>query len=125
MAIVSPQNGAFGKEYSEGGSTRVRIAVAARITDTGGGIGRIVFKRNGQAIASAYGASLLDEDGVIQRAIDLATPDTKIEIVAEDKAGKVESLPVSVTVRADPKALQSVPDLYVLAIAADRYLDSV
>ncbi len=90
VAILSPQNGAFGKEYSEGGSTRVRIAVAARITDTGGGIGRIVFKRNGQAIASAYGASLLDEDGVIQRALDLATPDTKIEIVAEDKAGKVE-----------------------------------
>ncbi len=35
----------------------------------------------------------------------------------------MESLPASVTVRADPKALQSVPDLYVLAIAANRYRD--
>ncbi len=123
VAILSPQNGASGKEFSEGGSTRVRIAVAARVTDTGGGIGRIVFKLNGQVVSSAYGAGRLDRDGIISRNFDLATADTVIEAVAEDADGKVESLPASVTVHADAKALQSVPDLYVLAIAANRYRD--
>ena len=124
VAILSPADGASGKEFSEGGNTRVRIVVAARITDSGGGIGRIVFKLNGQAVASAYGAAMLDKDGTISRAFDLATPDTAIEVVAEDKAGKVESLPASVTVHADPKALQGVPDLYVLAIGAAKYRDA-
>ncbi len=123
MAILSPTNGAFGKEFAKGGNTRVRVAVAARITDGGGGIGKIVFKLNGQAVASAYGASLLDKDGTISRAFDLATPDTVIEVVAEDKAGKVESLPASVMVHAEAKALQGVPDLYVLAIGAGKYRD--
>ncbi len=59
VAILSPRNGASGKEFNEGGSTRVRIAVAARVTDGGGGIGRIAFKLNGQVVSSAYGASLL------------------------------------------------------------------
>ena len=44
VAILSPADGAFGKEFAEGGSTRVRVAVAARITDGGGGIGRIVLQ---------------------------------------------------------------------------------
>ncbi len=43
--------------------------------------------------------------------------------MAEDKSGKVQSLPAAVTVRADSKALQGVPDLYVLAIGATKYQD--
>ncbi|MGC2631488.1 MAG: caspase family protein [Rhodomicrobium sp.] len=124
VAILSPQNGASGKEFLERGRTRVRIAVAARITDGGGGIGRISFKLNGQAVASAYGALMLDKDGIITRAFDLATPDTAIEVVAEDADSKVESLPASITVHADPKALAGVPDLYVLAIGANHYRDT-
>ena len=122
VAIVSPPDGAFGKEFAEGGSTRVRVTVAARITDTGGGIGRISFRLNGQSVGGrAYGSIMLDKDGVISRSFDLAAPDTVIEIIAEDTSGKVESLPASVTVHADAKALQGVPDLYVLAIGATKY----
>ncbi len=124
VAILSPADGATAKEFDENGKTRVRIAVAARITDTGGGIGKIGFKLNGQVVASAYGALMLDRDGTISRAFDLSTPDTAIEVVAEDKDGKVESLPAVVTVHADPKALAGVPDLYVLAIGANRYRDT-
>ena len=122
VAIVSPRDGAFGKEFAEGGSTRVRVTVAARITDTGGGIGRISFRLNGQSVGGrAYGSIMLDKDGVISRSFDLAAPDTVIEIIAEDTSGKVKSLPASVTVHADAKALQGVPDLYVLAIGATEY----
>ena len=64
---------------------------------------------------------MLDKDGVISRSFDLAAPDTVIEVIAEDTSGNVESLPASVTVHADAKALQGVPDLYVLAIGATKY----
>ena len=121
VAIVSPQDGAFGKEFAEGGNIRVRVVAAARITDGGGGIGRIVFKLNGQAVHSAYGAGMLDKEGIISHPFDLVTPDTTIEVIAEDKSGNVQSLPASVTVHADAKALQGVPDLYVLAIGATKY----
>jgi hypothetical protein len=122
VAIVSPQDGAFGKEFAEGGSNRVRVTVAARITDTGGGIGRISFRLNGQSVGGrAYGSIMLDNDGVISRSFDLAAPDTVIEVIAEDMSGNVQSLPASVTVHADAKALQGVPDLYVLAIGATKY----
>ena len=85
VAIVSPGDGAFGKEFAEGGSTRVRVTVAARITDTGGGIGRISFRLNGQSVGGrAYGSIMLDKDGVISRSFDLAAPDTVIEVIAED-----------------------------------------
>ncbi len=124
VAIVSPADGALGKEFADGGNTRVRIAVTARITDTGGGIGGIVFKQNGQAIKRVYGAVMLEKDGTITQDLELVTPDTTIEIVAEDTAGKVESLPASVTVHADAKALQGVPDLYVLAVGATKYRDA-
>ncbi len=124
VAILSPAGGAIAKEFDEGGKTRVRIAVAARVTDTGGGIGKIVFKLNGQAVASAYGTLMLDKDGTITRAFDLSTPDTVVEVVAEDADGKVESLPAAVTIHADAKALAGVPDLYVLAIGANRYRDN-
>jgi len=124
VAIVSPADGAKAREFDENGKTLVRVAVAARISDGGGGIGKIVFKLNGQVVASAYGALMLDKDGTITRAFDMATADTAIEIVAEDKAGKVESLPASITVHADPNALKGVPDLYVLAIGATKYRDA-
>lgn len=124
VAILAPKDGAKAKEFDEDGKIRVRIAVAARIGDQGGGIGKIVFKLNGQVVASAYGASLLDKDGVITRAFDLSTPNTTIEVAAEDRAGKIESAPAAITVHADPKALAGVPDLYVLAIGANRYRDT-
>ncbi len=124
VAILSPADGAKAQEFDEDGKTRVRIAVAARVTDGGCGIGKISFRLNGQVVSSAYGALMLDQDGTLTRAFDLANPDTTVEVVAEDKDGKVESLPASITVHADAKALQGVPDLYVLAIGATKYRDT-
>ncbi len=124
VAILSPPNDTKAKEFDENGTIRVRVAVAARITDQGGGIGKIIFRLNGQVVASADGDSVLNKDGVITRAFDLATPDTAIEVVAEDKAGKIESMPAVITVHADPRALAGVPDLYVLAIGANHYRDT-
>lgn len=114
-AILSPANGAKLGDAN--------VAVTVRVTDQGGGIGNIVFKLNGQRVGSAYGAIMLGKDGTLTRRFDLATRDTKIEVVAEDKSGKVQSLPAVAEVHIDPKAILGVPDLYVFAIGADHYRD--
>jgi WD40 repeat protein len=100
-----------------------KVTVTARIRNTGGGIGAIRFKVNGQAVERAYGALTLETDGRISREFDLANEVSTIEVVAATPAG-VESLAASVTVKADPKAIAGIPDLYVLAIGADRYRDA-
>jgi WD40 repeat protein len=115
VEILSPAPGAFLPE--------AKVTVTARIRNTGGGIGAIRFKVNGQAVSSAYGALVLDREGRINREFDLASEVSTIEVVAATPAG-VESLAAAVTVKADPKAIAGIPDLYVLAIGADRYRDA-
>jgi len=119
VAILAPGDGAQAKEFVENGKLRVRVAVTARVAESGGGVGKIVFKLNGQAVDRLW----LGKEDTVTREFDLVTPETKIEAVAWDKAGKVESLPAAITVHADPKALLGVPDLYVLAIGANSYPD--
>jgi WD40 repeat protein/uncharacterized caspase-like protein len=115
VAILSPENGAKLGDAS--------VSITARIVDEGGGIGRIRFRLNGQVVDSLYGAGMLAKDGTITRSFDLAAADTEIEIVAEDTAGKIQSLPAKIAVHANPKAIAGAPDLYILAIGADAYRD--
>jgi WD40 repeat protein len=116
VQILSPANGATLSEAS--------VTVTARIADRGGGIGRIVSKLNGQAVGGlAYGALAL-KDGLFVRSFDLATPESEIEIVAEDRSGRIQSLPAKIAVRTDPKAIAGIPNLYVLAVGADSYRDT-
>jgi WD40 repeat protein len=114
VEILSPASGAFLAE--------AKVTVTARIRNTGGGIGAIRFKVNGQAVERAYGALTLDADGRISRELDLATAEGTIEVVAATPAG-VESLAASVTVKTDPRAIRKDPRLYVLAVGADSYRD--
>ncbi|MGA7324644.1 MAG: caspase family protein [Rhodomicrobium sp.] len=86
-------------------------------------IGRISFRLNGQEREALYGALVLDKQRQLTFRFNLAKADTEIEVTATDKTGQVLSLPARVTVHADPKAILGVPDLYVLAIGADRYRD--
>ena len=116
VAILSPKDGAKLGDAS--------VSISARVTDQGGGVGKIGFRLNGQLVGSVYGAAMLDKNNMIVRSFDLATTETKIEIVAEDKSGQVLSLPAKITVKADPKAILGVPDLYVLAVGVDRYRDT-
>ena len=124
VAILSPEDGAMGEQVLEGTRTSVRVTVKAHVTDTGGGIGKIVFRLNGQAVgAPGLGALALDKDGTISRTFSLGIPDATISVEAEDRARQILSTPATVTVHADPKALAGIPDLYVLAIGVNRYHD--
>ncbi len=119
IEIVSPADGAKGEETVTGGKLHVNVSVTVRVADKGGGIGVVRFKLNGQVVDSVVAG----RPGTITRSFDLANQDTKIEVIAEDKSGKVLSVPKQITVHAESKALLGVPDLYVLAIGVDRYKD--
>jgi WD40 repeat protein len=103
--------------------TEAKVTVVARIRDTGGGIGAISFKVNGQAVARVYGALMLDLDGRISHDLDLAAEESTLEVMASTPEG-IESFPASVSVKSDPRAIKKDPRLFVLAIGADSYRDT-
>jgi WD40 repeat protein len=114
VKIVSP---APGTSLSE-----AKVTLVARVRDTGGGIGAISFKVNGQVVTRAYGTMTLDRDGRISRELDLAAELSSLEVVASTAEG-VDSHPASVTVKTDPRAIKRDPRLFVLAVGADSYRD--
>jgi WD40 repeat protein len=114
VEILSPAPGASLPE--------AKVTVTARIRNTGGGIGAIRFKVNGQVVGSAYGAIALDPEGRMTREFELATAVSTVEVVAATPAG-VESLASSVSVKTDPRAIRKDPRLFVLAVGADSYRD--
>jgi hypothetical protein len=117
VTIVSPAEGSKADDVS--------VTVTARVVDKGGGIGRIAWRINGQEIQFDYGALALDRRGEITRSFELAATDNKVEVVAENKSGKVASRAVGINVKVDKRVLDSkgLPDLYVLALGVDSYND--
>jgi WD40 repeat protein len=111
-------NPAEGKEMDE-----AAVTVTARVTDKGGGIGKIMWRVNGQVVGSAFGKLALNEKGEITSSFPLAAPQNTIEVVVENKRGVVQSLPARVTIKVDEKILRGVPNLYILAVGVDRYQD--
>jgi WD40 repeat protein len=115
VGILSPVEGARADDVS--------VAVTVRVTDKGGGIGRIAWRINGQVIGSSYGAAALNAKGEITRSFDLDAAENTIEVVAANKSGLVESKPARVSVKVDARALRGDPDLYILAVGVNDYND--
>ncbi|MGA7328258.1 MAG: pepsin/retropepsin-like aspartic protease family protein [Rhodomicrobium sp.] len=76
------------------------LSVGTRIIDRGGGIGKMVWKRNGRVISSGYGSTTLSADGRWTVSFDLIDADTEIEFFAEDKFGN-QSAPAMITVHVE------------------------
>jgi Caspase domain len=95
------------------------VQVTVKVTDKGGGIGRLTWRVNDQVKETTLGG--LNAKGEISRRFDLASTDNVIEVTAENKRGFVRSLASKVTVKVDDKALKGVPDLYILALGVDQY----
>jgi WD40 repeat protein/uncharacterized caspase-like protein len=99
------------------------VTITARITDKGGGIGRIAWQINEQPVESDFGAIMLNDNGEITRSFELAFVDNSVEIRVGNKSGKVTSKPVSASAKADPKAINAIPNLYILAVGVNAYRD--
>src|SRR5262249_35180656 len=115
VTIVSPAASSKAEDLS--------ATVTAKVTDKGGGIGRIAWRINGQEIQFDYGASALNAQGDITRTFELAATDNKIEVVAENTSGKVASRPAAISINVDKRTLEAkgLPDLYILALGVDDY----
>lgn len=99
---------------------RRRATVAVGLEDRGGGIGRVLYRRNGVVVA-------LDADATgapqrRQRSVPLIDGPNQIEVVALDAANAVESAPVRGVV-ADGRGGGSRGALHALLVGIDRYAD--
>ncbi len=111
VAILLPRQGAQSDDAT--------VLVNVKISDKGGGIGKLTWRVNGQVKSTTLGG--LNENGEISRRLDLASSDNVIEVSAENGQGLVQSLAARVTVKVDEKALKGAPDLYILALGVDDY----
>jgi WD40 repeat protein/uncharacterized caspase-like protein len=118
VTILTPSPGSKAEDVS--------ITVTAKISDKGGGIGRIAWRINSQEIQFDYGVSALNAQGEITRSFELAATENKIEVVVENTSGKVASLPAAISVNVDQRTLESkgLPDLYILALGVNNYDDA-
>jgi|SRR5579872_5317678 len=130
VAITSPEDGSSGTSGNE-------IRVEATVMEQGGGIGRIEWRLNGQAIgieprgferiqngpSSASGAGVGTSAVRTSQKIMLEAGDNLIEVVAYNARGLVASQPSRIAIRATGPAAVVKPRLFVLAVGVNDYYD--
>src|SRR5262249_44002969 len=115
IEILSPG----GEIKSDDTTVQIRI----KVTDQGGGIGRIYFRLNGQERAGGLSGALLDAKGEQNASFDLAETANVIEALAETRDGAGPSLPAQISVAVNERGLKGAPNLFVLAIGVNAYHD--
>lgn len=112
------------KAERSGGNARVTV----RITDQGGGIGRVEWRIDGrtQAVEGERGMQALDEDNenVSTRVFPLKRGRNVISVTAYNRRGLVASAPVEVVIDAAGVSTEKRGKLYVLALGVDKYADA-
>jgi WD40 repeat protein/uncharacterized caspase-like protein len=116
VALVSPARGSTSKDEV--------IAVEARITDAGGGIGRIEWRVNGITVGVSNAPSVGKERAITQT-LALESGENTIEVVAYNGRNLPASLPVSTTVTWNAPANQAKPKLFVIAVGINQYSDAL
>jgi len=119
VAITSP---------SEGSATASDLVeVEARVTDQGGGIGKVEWRINGVTLGTGgrgferlTGAAA----ATAKKTLSLAPGRNRIEVLAYNTAGLIASEAASVTVTWDGEKGAVPPRLYVLAVGVNDYFDS-
>ena len=118
VAIASP------KETDSSASDLV--TVAAEITDTGGGVGKIEWRINGVTVSveGAREQKGTTEGRVLSRqGIALDPGDNLIEVVAYNRAGLVTSVPARTRIKWTGTQPTAKPRLHVLVVGINDYWD--
>lgn len=115
VAMTSPTNGASEKD---------RVTVEARVTDKGGGVGRIEWRVNGTTFGvDEASAAVGSGTKKVTRTLTLDEGDNTIEVVAYNAKNLIASMPGRVRVTS-AGAVATPPRLFVLAVGIDDYYDS-
>jgi WD40 repeat protein len=99
------------------------VAVSARISDRGKGIGRIEWRINGMTIgvtSAPVGAGLVYE---VKRELALDPGNNAIEVVAYNRSNLLASLPAQTIIAYTGPPDRVKPKLHVLAIGINAYID--
>ena len=113
VALVSPVSGSTSKDEV--------IAAEARITDVGGGIGRIEWRVNGATVGVSPGAHGSGKERTIKQTLALEPGENTIEVVAYNGRNLLASLPVSANVTSHAPVNQPKPKLFVIAVGINDY----
>jgi hypothetical protein len=117
VVLTSPAKGVSSKDEV--------IEAEARITDAGGGIGRIEWRVNGATVGVSSGAPGSGNERIVKQTLALEPGENTIEVVAYNGHILLASLPVSATVTWNAPANQPKPKLFVIAIGINQYHDAL
>jgi WD domain, G-beta repeat len=99
------------------------VTVAARIKNRGKDIGRIEWRLNG-VTAGVMGAPARPGPGYeVRQELALDPGENRIEVIAYEGRNLLASLPAQTTIAYDGPADTAKPNLYILAIGINKYVD--
>lgn len=100
------------------------VTVKVKLIDTGGGIGRVLYRVNGATLGEDLlgRAAGLNKRVEVSKSLPLATGENVIQVTAFNKSNEIESKPVQIKVKRKTLEVQK-PDLYLLAVGIDQYRD--
>lgn len=112
------------------GISKIRdLSINAAIDDTGGGIGKIVWKINGQTIGVEEANRAIkvvpktsDKILKVSKQITLSPGENLIELIAYNQSGGMASDPAKLNLNLKD-AISERPSLYILAIGINKYRD--
>jgi uncharacterized caspase-like protein len=96
-----------------------------RVTDAGGGIGRIEWRVNGATVGVSAGTSSTGKEKTIKQTLALEPGENTIEVVGYNGRNLLASLPVSATVTWNAPANLPKPKLFVIAVGINNYNDQI
>jgi WD40 repeat protein len=123
VSIVTPASG--------GTSVEEKVSVEARISDAGGGIGRVEWRVNGTTLAlDARGLGRVDETPAgpdnlltLRQSLWLQPGENEIDVVAYNAKGLIASEPARIIVTYEAPATR-IQSLHVLSVGVNDYWDS-
>jgi len=116
VAIITPKTGSR--------TTKDLINVAVQIRGTGGGIGRVEWRVNGITAAVRQNIAVTGDDPLtLSQIIALDPGENTIEVVSYNGRNLIASVPIRADVALAPTAGTVKPNLHILAIGINDYVD--
>lgn len=107
------------------------ITLKIKLTDKGGGIGKIVYRINGVTIGTedgsrgikiAEGKNIIDKSVIKEKLITLQPGHNRIIVTAYNERNEIESRPTSIDLILKD-VISEKPSLYVLSVGINKYRD--
>jgi hypothetical protein len=99
------------------------VALTARITDRGKGVGRIEWRVNGVTAGVSGLPAGTGPEREVKRTLALDSGENLIEVIAYEARNLLASLPARTSIVVKAPAVAMKPKLYILAVGINTYID--